>query len=62
MTNHFINGPDTELRHNCPEFISYVVEEVDDMLRCAFKLLSQNGILGGYSNRACILRTVWSAI
>src|SRR3954462_10605541 len=58
MTDHFINGPNTELCHNCPELISNIIKEVDDMLRGAFKLLSQNGILGSYSNRACIQVTL----
>src|SRR5256885_11063954 len=54
MTNHLVHAPNAKLRHDCAELISNVVEEVDDVLRRAFKLLSKDWILGRYSDRTHI--------
>jgi len=51
-TNHFVDGAETELRHVRAEFLSDVVEEVDDLLRLTSKLGTELRILGGDTDRA----------
>jgi hypothetical protein len=41
VADYFVNSTETKLSHDLSEFLSSIVEEVDDMLRAAFELLSE---------------------
>ena len=56
IPNHLVHGPEAKLSHDGTELVSYVVEEVDHMLRRAGKLLPQLRVLGGDTNRASITK------
>jgi hypothetical protein len=49
--NHLIDTADTKLGHDSPHLVGNVVEEVDDMLRCAIELLPELGVLSSNTDR-----------
>lgn len=57
MTNHLIDAPESQPRHNSPELISNIVEEIDDVLGGSRKFLPKFGVLGGDTDGASIQMT-----
>jgi hypothetical protein len=54
VTDHVVHTAETQLGHNGSELVCDVVEEVDDMLRCANELLAELRVLSSDTNRASI--------
>ena len=52
--DHFIDGPETKLRHDLAHFFGDKPHEIDDALRVARKLFPEPWILRGHADRACI--------
>jgi hypothetical protein len=54
VANHFVDGSETQLCHDGPQFVGDVVEEVNDMLGCALELCAKLGVLGGDTDGASV--------
>src|SRR5947207_11197779 len=54
MTDHFIEGAETQLRHDFANFLGDEAHEIDDVVGVAGKLLAQAWVLGGHSYRTGI--------
>jgi hypothetical protein len=54
VTNHLVDGSETELGHDGSELVGNIVEEVDDVLGSSSELLAKLRILGSDTNRASV--------
>ena len=57
LANHLVEPAITQFGHELPDFLCYICEEIDDMLRCAWEQLPQFRILGRNTNRARVQMT-----
>ena len=52
VTDHLVDGPEAERRHDLARFFGHQEQVVDDVFGLAAEQLSQRGVLRGDANRA----------
>ena len=51
-SDHLVNGAESHLRHDLPQFIGHEEEEIDNVLRLAREPLAKLRVLGSDAHRA----------